>query len=67
MTTCAVVQLTDTIIINIIVAEPSDIPPEGCELIETPDTFGNYAQIGGTWNGEMFVPPESLANNLESL
>jgi hypothetical protein len=56
MTTCAVCQLTDGLIINVIVAEPTDLAPEGCQLVETPDVDGNNAQIGGTWNGTNFLP-----------
>lgn len=56
MTTCAVCQLIDGLIINIIVAKPTDLPPDGTQLIETPDTDGNNAEIGGTWNGTNFLP-----------
>jgi hypothetical protein len=55
MGSCAVCQLTDGLIINIIVASPIDVPPDGCQLIATPDSAGNNAQIGGTWNGTNFV------------
>jgi hypothetical protein len=56
MTTCAVCQLTDGLIINVIVADPTDLAPEGAQLIETPDVDGNNAQIGGTWDGTNFLP-----------
>jgi len=56
MTTCAVCQLNDGLIINVIVAEPTDLPPSGTQLIETPDVDGNNAEIGGTWNGTNFLP-----------
>ena len=56
MTTCAVCQLIDGLIINVIVAEPTDLAPDGTELIVTPDVDGNNAQIGGTWNGTNFLP-----------
>jgi hypothetical protein len=56
MTTCAVCQLTDGLIVNIIVAEPTDLAPDGTQLIETPDADGNNAEIGGTWNGTNFLP-----------
>jgi hypothetical protein len=60
MSTCAVCQLTDGLIINVIVADPTDLPPDGCQLITTPDELGNNAQIGGTWDGTQFLPaPES--------
>ena len=56
MTTCAVCQLSDGLVINLIVAEPTDPAPIDCQLIVSPDSFGNYAQIGGTWNGTQFLP-----------
>lgn len=60
MTTCAVCQLSDGLVINLIVAEPTDPAPSGCQLIVTPDDLGNNAQIGGTWDGTQFIqPPES--------
>ena len=56
MTTCAVCQLTDGLIIILIVAEPTDLAPDGTKLVETPDTDGNNAEINGTWNGTNFLP-----------
>jgi hypothetical protein len=61
MTTCAVCQLTDGLIINVIVAEPTDPAPEGTQLIITPDSEGNNAEIGGTWDGTQFLPPAESA------
>jgi hypothetical protein len=61
MTICAVCQLTDGLIVNIIVAEPTDPAPDGCQLIVTPDSLGNNAQIGGTWDGTQFLPPPESA------
>ena len=55
MDTCAVVDSTSTVI-NIIVASVTDLPPDGCQLVITPDANGNNAQIGGTWNGTNFLP-----------
>jgi hypothetical protein len=57
MSTCAVCQLLDGLVINLIVAEPTDIPPDNCELIISPDVEGNYANIGFTWNGTIFINP----------
>lgn len=45
MSTCAVVQ--DTLVINIIVAEPTDVPPEGCTLVLIPSDLP--VQIGYTY------------------
>lgn len=36
MTICAVFDLKSNSIINIIMAKPSDLPPEGCQLVEIP-------------------------------
>ena len=58
MTTCAVCQLSDGFVINIIVAEPNQpCPQEGCQLITTPTESGSYANIGFTWDGTQFVDP----------
>ena len=58
MTICAVCQLSDGLVINIIVAEPTDpCPYPDCELIETPDVHGVNAQIGWYWNGTDFIDP----------
>ena len=55
MTTCAVIN-SENLVVNIIVAEISDLPPLDCILIATPDANGNFAQIGGAWNGTQFLP-----------
>jgi hypothetical protein len=61
MSTCAVCQLTDGLVVNLIVAEPTDPPPDECQLIVTPDELGNNAQMGGTWDGTQFLPPPESA------
>jgi hypothetical protein len=53
MANCAVIQ--DGIVVNIIVAEVTDIPPEGCILVEVP-----FCNIGYTWNGVRFSPPKDV-------
>jgi hypothetical protein len=56
MTTCAVCQLSNGLVINVIIAEPYfDCPYPDCQLIVTPDIDGNYAQTGCTWNGTNFI------------
>ena len=58
MSVCAVCQLTDGLVINIIVADPSDPTPDpACQLIATPDQNGHDAQIGWYWNGTDFIDP----------
>ena len=47
---CAVVD-SNNIVVNIIVALPTDQPPEGCTLIPL-----YVAQIGYEWDGENFNP-----------
>lgn len=56
MTVCAECQLSDGLVINVIVAEPTDPAPDSTQLIETPDADGNNAEINGTWNGTNFLP-----------
>lgn len=53
MTTCAVVD-SNNIVINLIVAEPTDTPPEGCILVGLPT-----CDIGYVWTGSTFIPPET--------
>lgn len=56
---CAVCRLEDGLVVNVIVASPSDLAPEGCQLIEV--TEGQLCDIGWTWDGAAFVaPPEVL-------
>jgi hypothetical protein len=57
MTTCAVCQLSDGLVINLIVAEPTDPPPSDCELVVTPTESGSNADIGWRWTGIEFVDP----------
>lgn len=54
MANCAVVD-SNNIVVNIIVADVSDIPPEGCSLIPL-----FFADIGYTWTGDDFVPSPIL-------
>jgi len=54
MTTCAIIQLSDGLVINVIVADPSDPAPDNCQLILTPDKFWVDAQIGWYWDGLTF-------------
>lgn len=51
MTTCAVIDNTNTVV-NIIVAEPTDLPPEGCSLVEL-----MTCDFGWVWDGVRFNPP----------
>jgi len=53
MTVCAVIDSTNTVI-NLIVAEPTDVAPTGCTLVEVPQ-----CEIGYTWDGTRFNPPVS--------
>lgn len=53
MSICAVIDSTNTVI-NVIVCEPTDIPPEGCQLIDVTNLEGLYS-IGCKWNGTTFT------------
>lgn len=59
MTNCAVVQLSDNIVVNRIVAEPTDLAPEGTQLIQCDDML---CDIGWTWTGNEFTPPTEVIN-----
>jgi len=54
MANCAVVD-QNNIVVNIIVADVGDVPPEGCSLIPL-----YFADIGYTWDGNNFVAPEPV-------
>lgn len=53
-TKCAVVQITDGLVINIIIARLSIEPPLGCELVEIMNE--QSCNIGWYWDGFNFVP-----------
>jgi len=55
MANCAVCQLIDGLVINIIVADPTDPPYDGTQLIEIFD--GVMCDIGWVWDGTQFVNP----------
>lgn len=59
MANCAVVQLSDGLVINTIVADPTDVAPDDTQLIEIVD--GVMCNIGWTWNGNEFVNPNPIA------
>ena len=52
MANCAVIK--DNVVVNIIVAELTDLPPEGCTLVEIP-----FCDIGYIWDGKTFKPQVS--------
>ena len=54
-TNCAVCQLSDGLVVNIIVALPSDPTQEGCQLIEV--MVDQFCDIGWYWDGVTFIPP----------
>lgn len=54
-TRCAVCLLSDGLVINIIIAKPSDLPPDGTQLVEVMN--GQMCDIGWYWTGTEFVPP----------
>ena len=54
-TNCAVCQLTDGLVVNIIVAVPTDPAQEGCELVEV--MSDQPCGIGWYWDGVNFNPP----------
>lgn len=64
---CAVCQISDGVVINIIVADSSDEPPNECTLIEIPEKV--ICGVGWTWNGNAFDPPawwlETSSNDLD--
>lgn len=55
MATCAVVQFLDSVVINVIVADPGIAAPEACFLIEVLPELP--CGIGWMWNGTEFIDP----------
>jgi hypothetical protein len=51
MTRCAVIDSNNQVV-NLIVAEVTDTPPEGCTLVEIA-----HCDIGYIWDGARFNPP----------
>lgn len=59
MARCAVVD-NNNIAVNVIVAEPTCLPPDNCQLIELqPD---QAFDIGWIWDGVNFSPANSGGN-----
>ena len=58
-TTCAVVRLSDGLIINTIVAAPSDPAPDGCKLVEI--MTGQMCDIGWYYANDTFNGPRTYA------
>jgi hypothetical protein len=54
-TRCAVCQLTDGLVVNIIIAAPSDPAQDGCQLIEVMND--QPGDIGWYWDGSAFIDP----------
>lgn len=54
MSTCAVCQLSDGLVINLIIAEPTDpCPVEGCQLVLVPE--GLPVDLDDKWDGTNFI------------
>ena len=58
-TRCAVCQLSDGLVINIIIATPTDPAPDECQIIEIMSE--QSCGIGWYWNGTEFVATLSVA------
>jgi hypothetical protein len=54
-TRCAVCRLSDGLVVNIIVAIPSDLPPIDCQLIEIMNE--QLCDIGWYYDGTTFIDP----------
>lgn len=52
---CAVCQDADNVVVNIIMAEPTDPAEEGCFLVGIADDM--WCDIGYIWTGTEFIPP----------
>lgn len=55
MINLAVIQLSDNVVVNKVVAETIDIsPPDGCYFVQID---GVMCDMGWTWNGSEFIAP----------
>ena len=57
MSNCAVIQISDNIVVNKIVAEPTDPTSEGTYLIQYDDM---PCDIGWIWDGTQFINPNPV-------
>ena len=62
-TRCAVCQLSDGLVVNIIVAALSDLAPDGCKLVEIMNE--QVCDIGWYYDGVNFVEPDANVSNDE--
>ena len=58
-TTCAVCRLSDGLVMNTIVASPSDPAPDGCQLVEI--MTGQLCNIGWYYANGVFNGPRNFA------
>lgn len=58
-TNCAVCRLSDGFVMNIIIAQPSDPAPEGCQLVEIMN--GQACGIGWFYANGVFNGPRNFA------
>jgi hypothetical protein len=58
-TTCAVCRLSDGLVMNLVIASPSDPAPEGCQLVEI--MTGQACNIGWFYVNDVFNGPRNYA------
>ncbi len=58
-TTCAVCRISDGLVLNLIVASPSDPAPDGCQLVEV--MTGQMCDIGWYYANGVFNGPRTFA------
>ncbi len=56
MTTCAVVD-SNNLVVNLVLAEPTDVAPENCQLIDLSNLL-IQPNIGWSWDGTVFINPD---------
>lgn len=57
-TRCAVCQIQDGLVVNIIIASPSDLAPDGCQLVEIMND--QLCDIGWYYDGVNFIDPNPV-------
>jgi hypothetical protein len=54
---CAYIDKASGVVLNLIIASPTDPVPEDIILIEVPE--GTSVSLGWVWNGSIFINPEA--------
>jgi hypothetical protein len=57
MSVCALIDLNSNVVVNMIIAEVTDMAPNGYQIVEV--TKSLPSGIGWTWDGTKFTDPNT--------